>query len=149
MYMLCHVCHLYVWLLISLVWSITFFNINMVGVPDIMVVVTGATDANTDGTYDVMSGASFSITCMLTCPTAMLTWRQNDDVISNSSSAMVTIDGFSVEYMTNNGEITGSVLTRNMAQLNDTAMYQCATTVQTIQSNDMAGIFVYGKWNRL
>ena len=118
----------------------------MVGVPDIMVVVSGGTDVNTDGTYDVMSGASFNITCMLTCPTAMLTWRQNDDVISNGSSAMVTIDGFSVEYMTNNdGEITGSVLTRNMAQLNDTAMYQCNTTVQTIQSNDTADIFVYGK----
>ena len=120
-----------------------------IGVPDITVVVSGGTDVNTDGTYDVMSGASFIITCMLTCPTAMLTWRQNDDVISTGPFAMVTIDGFSVEYMTNNGEITGSVLTRNMAQLDDTAMYQCNTTVQTIQSNDTADIFVYGKWNRL
>ena len=120
----------------------------LVGVPDIDVIVTGATNVN--GTYDVMSGATFNITCMLTCPIATLIWRRNDDVISTGSSAMVTIDGFSVEYMTNNdGEITRSVLTRNMAQLNDTAMYQCATTVQTIQSNDTAGVIVYGKWNRL
>ena len=107
----------------------------------------GATDVNIDGTYDVMAGASFSITCMLTCPTAMLTWRQDDDVISTGPSPMVTSDDFLVQYMNNsNGEVIGSVLTRNMAQLNDNAMYQCGTTVETIQSNDTAGIFVYGKF---
>ena len=120
-----------------------------IGIPYVIVTVTGGTDVDVDGTYDVMSGSSFNITCMLTCPTATLKWIQNDSVISTSSSTIVTIDDFSVQYVTNsNGEITGSVLIRNMSQLNDTATYQCATTVQTIQSNDTVGIFVYGKWNR-
>ena len=119
----------------------------MIGVPNVMVIVDGGTDVDVDGTYDIMSGSSFNITCMLNCPTATLMWTQNDVVISTGPSTMVMIDDFSVEYMTNgDGEITGSVLIRNMSQLNDTATYQCATTVQTIQSNDTAGIFVYGKF---
>ena len=119
----------------------------MVGVPDIMVIVTGGTDVDVDGTYDIMSGLSFNITCILSCPTATLMWIQNDSVITTSPSTIVTIDDFSVQYMINSdGEIIGSVLIRNMSQLNDTAMYQCATTVQTIQSNDTIGIFVYGKF---
>ena len=119
----------------------------MVGVPDIMAIVGGGTDVDVDGTYDVMSGSSFNITCILSCPTATLMWIQNDSVITTSPSTMITIDDFSVQYVTNSdGEITGSVLIRNMSQLNDTATYQCATTVQTIQSNDTAGIFVYSKF---
>ena len=117
-----------------------------VGIPDVMVMVDGGTDVDVDGIYDVMSGSSFNITCILSCPTATLMWIQNDIVISTGPSTMVTIDDFSVQYMSNSdGEITGSVLIRNMSRLNDTATYQCATTVQTIQSNDTAGIFVYGK----
>ena len=119
-----------------------------IGIPDVTVTVTGGTDVDVDGTYDVMSGSSFNITCILSCPTATLMWMQNDVVISTGPSTMVTIDDFSVEYMINGDEITGSVLIRNMSQLNDTATYQCATSVQTIQSNATAGIFVYGKWNR-
>ena len=116
-----------------------------VGVPVVMVTVTGATDDDNDGTFDVMEGASFTITCTLSCPTAALTWRQDDGVISTGPDTMVAIDGFSVVYPTNSdGDIIESVLTRNMAELTDTAMYQCGTTVQTIQSNDTVGIFVYG-----
>ena len=119
------------------------------GIPDVMVIVDGGTDVDVDGTYDVMSGSSFNITCMLTCPTATLMWIRNDSVITTSPSTIVTTDDFSVQYITNSdGEIIGSVLIRHMSQLNDTAMYQCATTVQTIQSNDTTSIFVYGKWNR-
>ena len=113
-----------------------------IGVPDIIVMVDGATDDNTDGAYDVRSGASFSITCTLSCPTATVTWTQNGTVIDTSN-------GFSIANTTDgNGDITQSVLTRDMAGVGDTATYQCGTTVQTIQSNDTADIFVYGKLNR-
>ena len=110
-----------------------------------MVTVSGATDVDNDGRYDVMMGSNFTISCLLNCPTATITWMQNDIVISNSMS-MMTSDGFSVEYSNDsNGDITSSMLTRTAAQVNDTATYRCGTTVQTIQSNDMADIFVYGK----
>lgn len=116
-----------------------------VGIPVVMVTVDGATNDD-NGIYNVMIGAGFNVTCMLNCPiTTTLTWRQNGTIISNSSLATVTLDGFSVKYRTNSGYITGSVLTRSMAQLTDTAMYQCGTTVQNVQSNDSVGIFVYGK----
>ena len=114
-----------------------------VGIPVVMVNVTGATDNNNDGRYDVMLGDSFTITCMLDCPTnATVTWSQNDSVIS-SSEMMMMPEGFLIEY--HNGEIVGSTLTRNMAALNDSATYQCGTTVQTAQPNDMATIAVYSK----
>lgn len=111
-----------------------------------MVTVDGAIDDGSDGIYDVMIGANFIVNCMLNCPTATLMWSQDDVVISNSPSTMVTLDGFTVDYQTNgDGEITGSMLTRTMAELSDYATYQCGTTVQTIQSNDMVTIAVYGK----
>lgn len=117
------------------------------GVPNIIVTVTGGIDSDNDGMYDVMMGNNFNITCMLSCPTATVTWRQNNTDISVSPSQTVTIKGFSVEYTTNvDGEISGSVLTRNMAELSDSAMYECATTVQSISLNDMIAINVYGKY---
>ena len=116
--------------------------VSYIGVPDITVMVDGATDVNTDGAYDVRSGTSFNITCMLSCPTATVTWTQNGTVISNSN-------GFSIANTTDgNGDITQSVLTRDMAGVGDTATYQCGTTVQTIQSNGTADVFVYSKLNR-
>ena len=113
----------------------------MVGVPVVMVMVVGAADINGDGAYDVRSGTSFSITCTLSCPTATVIWTQNGTVIGNSN-------GFSIANTTDgNGDITQSVLTRDMAGVGDTAAYQCGTTVQTIQSNDTADVFVYGKFD--
>ena len=110
----------------------------MVGVPVVMVMVDGASSG---GVYNVRSGTSFSITCMLSCPTATVTWTQNGTVIDTSN-------GFSIANTTDgNGDITQSVLTRDMAGVGDTATYQCGTTVQTIQSNDTADIFVYGKFD--
>ena len=123
---------------------VTLVNVP-IGVPNIMVTVNGATDDDNDSVYNVMMGSNFTITCILTCPTATITWIQNDTVIS-TSTIMVASGGFTVEYSSNrNGDITSSVLTRTAAQLNDTSTYQCDTTVQTIQSNDTAYIFVYGK----
>ena len=115
------------------------------GVPNFMVEVTGATD-NGDGVYDVMLGDNFAITCMLSCPTnATVTWSQNDNVISSSEMMMIP-GSLSVTYTrNNNGEIVESVLMRNMAELSDSGTYHCGTTVQTIQSNAMADIFVYSK----
>ena len=116
--------------------------VSYIGVPDITVMVDGATDDNTDEAYDVRSGTSFNITCMLSCPTATVTWTQNGTVIGNSN-------GFSIANTTDgNGDITQSVLTRDMAGVGDTATYQCGTTVQTIQSNGTADVFVYSKLNR-
>ena len=109
-----------------------------IGVPNITVIVDGATDVNTDGSYDIRSGTSFNITCMLSCPTATITWTQNGSIIDASN-------GFTI---VNNGDITQSVLTRNMAGVGDTGRYQCSTTVQTIQSNDTADVFVYSELNR-
>ena len=116
----------------------------MVGVPTITLTVTGAADHSAeDDVYNVMSGSSFSITCTLSCPTTtgIVTWQQNDMIISTSTDTPTS----EVHYMRNaNGEITSSVLTKNMAEPSDSAMYQCATMVQTTQSNDTADIFVYG-----
>ena len=111
-----------------------------------MVNVTGATSDDIDGTYNVMVGSVFTITCTLNCPTTTnVTWRQNDTVIS-SLEAMMTPDGFSVTYALNdNLEIMGSVLMKDVAEPSDSATYQCGTTVQTIQSNNVADIFVYSK----
>ena len=116
-----------------------------VGIPVVTVDVTGATDNNND-IYDVMLGDNFTITCTLDCPTnATVTWSQNDTVIS-SSEMMMMPGGFLIGYQNNdNGETVGSTLTRNMAALNDSATYQCGTTVQTAQPNDMATIAVYSK----
>lgn len=118
-----------------------FFN--MAGVPIVTVTITGANG----NTYNVMSGGTFTITCMLSCPTnANVTWRQNDMIISSSLPTPMTASDFTVDYQTNgDGEVFQSVLTRNMAQPSDTAVYQCGVTVQNIQSNDSANIFVYGK----
>ena len=115
------------------------------GIPNFMVEVTGATD-NGDGVYDVMLGVNFTITCNLSCPTnATVTWSQNDAVIS-SSEMMMMPSSLSVTYIrNNNGEIVESVLVRNMAELSDSGTYHCGTTVQTIQSNATADIFVYSK----
>ena len=117
-----------------------------IGIPVVTVDVTGATDINNDGRYDVMLGDNFTITCTLDCPTnATVTWSQNDIVIS-SSEMMMMPGGFLIEYQNNSdGEIVGSTLTRTMAALNDSAIYQCGTTVQTAQPNDMATIAVYSK----
>ena len=117
-----------------------------IGIPVVMVNVTGGTDNINDGRYDVMLGDSFTIACMLDCPTnATVTWSQNDSVIS-SSEMMMMPEGFLIEYQNNdNGEIVGSTLIRNMAALNDSATYQCSTTVQTTQSNATTDIFVYSK----
>ena len=116
--------------------------------PVVMVTVDRATDVDGDGVNDVMIGDSFTINCTLNCPTAaMLTWRQNDTDISNSPSTSVTIDGFTVTYQTNSdGEITESVLTKDVAELSDSATYRCAATIQNAQSNN-AVIAVYGKWS--
>ena len=116
------------------------------GVPNITVVVTGATDDNGDGRYNVMQGNNFIITCMLSCPTtAAVIWRQGDDVISSSDTMMI-LDDFSITYIPNdNGEIVESVLMKDMAGPSDSGTYQCSVAVQTIQSNDTADIFVYSK----
>ena len=113
----------------------------MVGVPVVMVMVVGITDVNGDGVHDVRSGTSFSITCMLSCPTANITWTQNGTVIDASNGFLI------VNTTDDNGDITESVLTRNMAGVGDTGRYQCGTTVQTIQSNDTADVFVYSKFD--
>ena len=115
-----------------------------IGIPVVMVSVTGGTGDNDDDIYDVILGDNFTITCTLDCPTnAIVTWSQNDIVIS-SSEMMMMPKGFLIEYH-DNGEIVGSTLTKNMAALNDTATYQCGTTVQTAQPNDTATIAVHSK----
>ena len=111
-----------------------------------MISVSGATGDDTDGDHDVMSGTSFSITCDLSCPTAILTWTQNDADISNSSSGTVTVDGFLVNYTTNDaGYVSQSVLTKAMADPIDTATYECTTTVQNMIASAETTVFVYGK----
>ena len=58
----------------------------------------------------------------------------------------VTIDRFSVIYSTdNNGLVTRSVLTNNMAVLSDSTTYHCISTVEGKQTTDNITIFVYGK----
>ena len=92
-----------------------------------------------------MIGNSFNITCQPSCPTASVTWRRDDVIISNSSSTAVTIDGFSVVYlMEGDGLVERSVLRNSMAVLNDSANYQCISVVQGIETADNITIFVYG-----
>ena len=112
-----------------------------IGIPNITVVVNGDPSIS-----DVMFGSSFNISCQPSCPTALVTWRRDDTIISNSSSTAVTIDGFSTVYLTDsNGLVTGSILSNNMAMLNDSATYQCISAVQNIETSDNITIFVYGK----
>ena len=93
-----------------------------------------------------MFGNSFNITCQPNCPTTLLTWRRDGAIISNSLSVTVTINGFSVVYRTDsNGMVTSSVLTNNMAMLNDSATYQCTSTEQNIETTNNITIFIYGK----
>ena len=93
-----------------------------------------------------MFGSSFNITCQPNFPTALITWIRDDTVISNSPSMTVTIDRFSVVYLTDdNGLVTRSILTNNMAVLSDSATYHCISTVEGIQTTDNITIFVYGK----
>ena len=114
-----------------------------VGVDAITLTVNGGTDNDNDGVFDVMMGRNFSITCVLNYPATSITWRKNGVVISNST--IKESGGFSVEYFSNsNGQFTSSVLTK-ASELNDTAVYQCSTTFQTIQSNGTVSIAVYGK----
>ena len=93
-----------------------------------------------------MFGSSFNITCQPNCPTTIITWRRDGAIISNSSSATVTINGFSVVYRTDsNGMVTSSVLNNNMAMLNDSATYQCISTEQNIETTNSITINIYGK----
>ncbi|XP_065905338.1 hemicentin-1-like isoform X4 [Dysidea avara] len=112
-------------------------------VPNVMISVSGATGDDTDGDHDVMSGTSFSLTCELSCPTTVLTWTQNGAEISNSSYNTVTVDGFSVNYTTDAGYFSQSVLTKDMAAPTDTATYQCTTTVQSMTASAEATVVVY------
>ena len=117
-----------------------------VGVPN----VTVAVDGNAGPLINVMFGNSFNISCQPSCPTASITWRRDDTVISNSPSMTVTIDRFSVVYLTDdNGLVTRSILTNNMALLSDSETYHCISTVEDIQSTDNITIFVYGKYSVL
>ena len=112
-----------------------------VGIPNVTVVVNGNVSVS-----NIMLGSSFNITCQPSFRTMLITWRRDDTIISNSSSMTVDIDGFSVEYLTDdNGLVTRSVLTSNMAMLSDSATYQCISTVQGIETTDNITIFVYGK----
>ena len=121
-----------------------------IGIPSIMVTVTGGTDDDNDGIYDVMMGDNFTISCMLSCPTATVTWAQRGTIISTGPSEMGDINGFSVMYTTNaDEEITESVLTRNMAEIMDSGIYECAATVQNNRMNDIVAINVYGKYSCL
>jgi len=57
------------------------------------------------------------------------------------------VDRLSVEYTTNDGGmVTSSMLFFNMASLADTAVYQCGTTVQSIQVDNEISIFVFGTY---
>ena len=69
-----------------------------VGIPVVMVTVTGATDDDNDGVYDVMMGENFTITCALSCPTANVTWRQNDTIIGVSDTLFMMSDDFVITY---------------------------------------------------
>ena len=93
-----------------------------------------------------MLGSSFNITCRPSCPTDLLTWKIDDAIISNSSLTAMTVDGLSIEYFTgSSGLVSRSVLSRNMSVLNDSAMYQCISTVQGIETTANITIFIYGK----
>ena len=59
---------------------------------------------------------------------------------------MVNINRFSVEYITDNdGLVTRSVLTNNMAMFSDSTTYQCSSVVQGLETTENITIFVYGK----
>lgn len=118
----------------------------ILGVPDVSLSVDGATSGNIDsGQYNVTFGDSFNITCQLSCPASVVTWTQGGVTISNSSLDTISVDGLSVEYISNDaGMVTSSVLLFNMASLTNAAMYQCGTSVQNIQVDNNISIFVYG-----
>ena len=119
----------------------SFLILICVGVPNVTVVVDDNASTN------VMFGSSFNITCQPSSPTASITWRSDNTIISNSSSMTVSIDRFSVEYFTDdNGLVTRSILTNIMAVLSDSATYHCTSTVEDTQSTDNITIFVYGKY---
>jgi len=128
----------------TLVTVITHVVLN---VAEVTTSVSGTTGNDTDGHHVVMLGISFSITCDISCPTAVLTWTQDGTDISNSSSGNVTVDGFSVNYTTNSdGYVSQSVLTKAMADPTDTATYQCSTSIQNMTASADEAIFVYGKY---
>ena len=111
-----------------------------IGVPNITVVVNSDPSVS-----DIMIGNGFNITCLLSCPTASVTWGRDGVIISNSSSTAVTIDGFSVVYlMDGDGLVERSVLKSSMAVLNDSANYWCISIVQGIETADNITVFVYG-----
>ena len=93
-----------------------------------------------------MLGSTFNITCQPSCPTPLIAWRRDGTIISNSSSTTGTINGFSVEYKTdNNGLVTRSILINDMAMLSDSVTYHCVSTVEDIETTDNITIFVYGE----
>jgi len=92
-----------------------------------------------------MFGNSFNITCQLSCPAPLVTWKRDNITISNSSLNGTSVDGLSVEYTTSDGVmVVSSVLFSRMASLNDTATYQCRATVQNVSVDSEVDIFVYG-----
>ena len=118
----------------------------VLGVPNVSLSVNGATTDS--GEYNITFGDSFNITCQLSCPTSLVTWTQDSITVSNSSLDTTSVDGLSVEYTTNIGEIvTSSVLFISMASMNNTGSYQCVATVQNIQADSKVDVFVYGRLN--
>ena len=96
---------------------------------------------------DIVVGGSFNITCQLNCPSSLITWRRNGIIISNSSSTTVNISRFSVEYITDNdGLVTRSVLTNNMAMFSDSTTYQCSSVMEGLETTENITIFVYGTY---
>ena len=121
--------------------NIPLINLLFVGVEDITLVVNKYAIVT-----DVVVGSSFNITCQLNCPSSLITWRRNGIIISNSSSTTVNISRFSVEYITDNdGLVTRSVLTNNMAMFSDSTTYQCSSVVEGLETVENITIFVYGK----
>ena len=115
--------------------------LSCLGVPNITVVVNGDPAVN-----NIMLGSSFTITCQPSCPTALLSWIKDGSIISNGSSTAVTVDGFSIKYFTGtSGLVSRSVLSRNVSVLNDSATYQCISTVQGIETTANITISIYGK----
>ena len=115
----------------------------IVGVPDdIALVVNGDASVN-----NIVVGNSFNITCQPSCPTHLITWRRNGDIISSSSSTTVN-SRFSFEYTTNSdGLVTRSLLTNNMAMLSDSSTYHCSSVVQGLETSNNITIIIHGKVN--
>ena len=125
-----------------LIYDQFFIEHTYVGVPDN---ITLAVNGNASMT-DIMFGDSFNITCQPSCPTSLIIWRRNGTIISNSSSTVVNINRFSVEYITDNdGLVTRSVLTNNMAMFSDSTTYQCSSVVQGLETTEDITTVVYGK----